>query len=118
MQEVPFSLKWMDFRRCKWPDTTVQEYDFVRSRQEKVAAQSSVSSMFAQINQPFIETLRNSLHEDLRTPVISFSHFLPRIELCPEKRFLSEPLLPKVIGSNILEAQVRALRPELHVVSL
>lgn len=30
--------------------------------------------------------------------VISFSHFLPRQELCPEKRFLIEPLLTKVIG--------------------
>ena len=28
--------------------------------------------------------------------VISFSHFLPRQELCPEKRFLIEPNLPKV----------------------
>lgn len=31
------------------------------------------------------------------TTVISFSHFVPRQELCPEKRFLSEPNLTKVI---------------------
>ena len=29
-------------------------------------------------------------------PIISFSHFLPRIELIPEKRFLYYPNLPKV----------------------
>lgn len=28
--------------------------------------------------------------------LISFSHFVPRQELCPEKRFLSEPMLTKV----------------------
>lgn len=30
--------------------------------------------------------------------IISYSHYLPRLELCPEKRFLTEPLLSKVIG--------------------
>lgn len=29
--------------------------------------------------------------------VISFSHFVPRQELCPEKRFLIEPNLSKVM---------------------
>ena len=35
--------------------------------------------------------------------VVSFSHFLPRIELLPEKRFLFLPTLPKVIGAILLE---------------
>ena len=47
--------------------------------------------------------------------VISFSHFLPRQELCPEKRFLLEPLLTKVVGSDFLERQVRRLRPHVHL---
>jgi hypothetical protein len=38
--------------------------------------------------------------------IISFSHFLPRQELCPEKRFLLEALLARVVGSDPLEAQV------------
>lgn len=46
--------------------------------------------------------------------VISFSHFLPRQELCPEKRFLLEPMLARVIGSNPLEAQIRRLKPHVH----
>ncbi|CAM9576601.1 unnamed protein product, partial [Phaeothamnion confervicola] len=50
-----------------------------------------------------------------RVSVASLSHFLPRQELCPEKRFLVEPMLPKVIGSDALERQVRALRPSVHV---
>ncbi|CAM9537948.1 unnamed protein product [Discosporangium mesarthrocarpum] len=47
--------------------------------------------------------------------VISFSHFVPRSELCPEKRFLNEPMLPKVIGSSSLERQIRELGSDLHV---
>jgi hypothetical protein len=38
--------------------------------------------------------------------VISYSHFLPRQELCPEKRFLIEPMLSKVIGSDYLRRHV------------
>jgi hypothetical protein len=47
---------------------------------------------------------------------ISFSHFIPRIELTPEKRFLMEPNLVRVSGSDFLEAQIRRLKPHIHVV--
>jgi hypothetical protein len=47
--------------------------------------------------------------------IISYSHYLPRQELSPEKRFLIEPLLSQVIGSDIIESQIRRLQPDLHV---
>lgn len=47
--------------------------------------------------------------------VISFSHFVPRQELMPEKRFLIEPHLTKVIGSDPLEEQIRRLQPHIHL---
>ncbi len=47
--------------------------------------------------------------------VISFSHFVPRQELMPEKRFLIEPHLTKVIGSDPLEQQIRRLQPHVHL---
>lgn len=40
--------------------------------------------------------------------VITFSHFVPRQELCPEKRFLLEPMLPKV---DIGYERIFSLRP-------
>jgi len=46
---------------------------------------------------------------------ISFSHFVPRQELSIEKRFLMEPFLSRVSGSNALEAQIRRLKPQLHL---
>lgn len=48
-------------------------------------------------------------------PVVSFSHFLPRLELLPEKRFLFLPTLAKAVGSAFLGERVRALRPHVHV---
>jgi len=53
---------------------------------------------------------RKSFHE-----VLSFSHFLPRVEANPEKRYLSYPNLAKGIGSNYLRARVEALKPDVHV---
>jgi Icc-related predicted phosphoesterase len=50
-----------------------------------------------------------------RPPIISFSHFLPRQELLPEKRMLYVPNLAKAAGSEPLEARVRRLRPLAHV---
>lgn len=47
--------------------------------------------------------------------VISFSHFLPRIELMPEKRFLYLPTLSKAVGSGYLKKRVEQLEPDLHV---
>tara|TARA_B110001452_G_scaffold89952_1_gene73862 strand:- start:94 stop:1227 length:1134 start_codon:yes stop_codon:yes gene_type:complete len=47
-------------------------------------------------------------------PLLTFSHFLPRIELCPEKRFLVYPDLMKAVGSRPLGERVAALRPHVH----
>ncbi|PKI75537.1 hypothetical protein CRG98_004073 [Punica granatum] len=41
--------------------------------------------------------------------IITFSHFVPRQELCPEKRMLFYPNLPKIIGSDSLEARLRSI---------
>ncbi|CAN0426697.1 unnamed protein product [Pylaiella littoralis] len=49
------------------------------------------------------------------TNVISFSHFVPRQELCPEKRLLWDPQLTKVIGSAPLERQIRELGSDVHI---
>ena len=54
--------------------------------------------------------------EDQRSDaVISFSHFLPRPELLPEKRLLFFPPVAKAVGSNYLRARVARLKPDLHL---
>jgi hypothetical protein len=57
----------------------------------------------------------NEEKEKEEETIISFSHFVPRIELLPEKNFLLEPLLTRVVGSDFLEKQIRLLKPHLHL---
>lgn len=47
--------------------------------------------------------------------LISFSHFLPRIELIPEKRFLIYPPLMSAVGSDPLGRRMASVRPDVHV---
>ena len=47
--------------------------------------------------------------------VLSFSHFVPRIDLIPEKRYLTYPPLMQAVGSTFLGKRVEALTPDVHV---
>lgn len=98
-----FEQRWADFRLCKWPEAVVAKEDFVST----TTASTALADLFAAMNEPFLA--RDPLLADPaarrageggngegEVVVISFSHFLPRQELCPEKRFLIEPNLPKV----------------------
>lgn len=110
---------WMDFRLLKWPQLLVDEV--VRREGDfkfgKDGTSTAISEIFAEMNQPLLEAIEAMKHEsgDSDTVVISFSHYLPRQELFPEKRFLVDSTLAKVSGSVALERQVRRLRPELHI---
>jgi predicted phosphodiesterase len=112
---MPFTRKWGDFSMCSWGDIVPQS-DFCSTSNDSTI----LAEKFAEINEPFLYENVNS-HETTSPivksddTIISFSHFLPRQELCPEKRFLLEPLLAKVVGSNFLEAQIRRLQPHLHL---
>jgi 3',5'-cyclic AMP phosphodiesterase CpdA len=81
---------WADFHFCKWP-----------------AGVRAAADYFFKLNLPNIK-----LYDG---PVISFSHFLPRIELLPSKAYLRFKGLPKVAGSNLLEDQIRELKSVIHL---
>jgi hypothetical protein len=53
-----------------------------------------VADFFATFNTPVIDARHTFMSTD--DVIITFSHFVPREELCPEKRFLLEPQLTKV----------------------
>ena len=84
---------WRDFRACSWP--------------EHLAESQDVSEYFLKLNIPKLNTRSKT--------VISFSHFLPRIDVMPagipEKRRNVYP----VLGSEALGVQVRQLSPTIHV---
>lgn len=85
---------WLDFRACRWPsEMTAQE----------------IAAYFLSLN-------RHVLSVENET-IISFSHFLPRIDLMPS--FVSEQFhfLYPALGSEVIDRQARLLKASrrLHV---
>ncbi|UAA37453.1 metallophosphoesterase [Paraneptunicella aestuarii] len=83
---------WMDFRLCRWPDELGQE---------------DITQFFIERNEPYLDVKNET--------VISFSHFLPRIDLMPPYIPQNYRFVYPALGSNMLEEQVRRLDPDIHV---
>ncbi|HKP87136.1 MAG TPA: metallophosphoesterase [Blastocatellia bacterium] len=81
---------WADFHFCKWPHRVRQVHEY-----------------FIEMNAPNIKRYDGD--------VISFSHFLPRIDLLPAKENLRFKGLTKVAGCRLLESQIRELKSIIHV---
>lgn len=83
---------WRDFIACKWPDG----YD-----------ENKITRHFLSLNEP-VPIIKNKY-------IISFSHFLPRIDLMPSFIPYEKRMLYPVFGSSRLEKQIRQLGSHLHV---
>ena len=83
---------WMDFHACRWP---------AHFQMQDVAAH--------------FQALNRAPPPAHRGMLISFSHFLPRIDLMPAYIPRSRRMLYPVLGSASLEEQVRALISRIHV---
>ena len=84
--------KWTDYRACQWPEG----FD-----------EKEVTRYFISLNEDFL-TIKNRF-------IITFSHFLPRVDLMPgyiphDKRYLYPAL-----GTHQLELQLRRLSPQIHI---
>jgi predicted phosphodiesterase len=83
---------WMDYRACKWPE----------------------DSGVGDITRDFLARNTDAL-KTRNTTIISFSHFVPRLDLVARwSRSEARFLLP-VLGTALLEPQIRSLRPLIHV---
>ena len=83
---------WMDFQQCRWrPGWSA-----------------------ADITQAFL-TMNDNPIEARDALVISFSHFLPRIDLMPQYIPEQHKVLYPILGASGLDAQVRAIGSRLHV---
>lgn len=82
---------WMDFRACRWPG----EY-----------SAQDVTSHFMSLNETFTPN---------GDKVITYSHFLPRLDVMPSYiPCVSQKLYP-VLGSTRLDRELRAINSSLHV---
>jgi predicted phosphodiesterase len=82
----------MDFRLYKWPQ-------HLRMRE--------IASCFTATNHPLTRPANNI--------VISFSHFLPRIDVMPLYIPARHRIVYPVLGSDALEQQIRLHRSDIHV---
>ncbi|XP_020533996.1 uncharacterized protein LOC105630189 isoform X2 [Jatropha curcas] len=83
-----------DFHACKWP-------------KELSSRDTSLALYFDSMNEENGEKIK--VIQKKCSQIITFSHFVPRQELCPEKRMLFYPNLPKIIGSDCLEVRLRSI---------
>ena len=103
--DIPPASKVMtDYVACSWPAGVDDRSD-------------DVARLLDSLNDETWE--RKGFHPDAAREcaphVVTASHFQPRIELCPEKRFLFFPNLTKAIGSTFLGQRVQRIRPDVHI---
>ncbi|GLQ52156.1 metallophosphoesterase [Dyella flava] len=86
---------WADYRACRWP----HGYDD------------------AAITRWFVE--RNPAHSapelEGADKIISFSHFLPRIDLMPDRIPEKHRRLYPILGAHVLDVQLRQLGASMHI---
>ncbi|MCX7921660.1 MAG: metallophosphoesterase [Clostridia bacterium] len=83
---------WADYMACRWP----RNYD-----------EKTITAHFTSMNEAAL-TIKNDI-------VISFSHFVPRIDLMPGFIPPDKRVLYPVLGSYFIEKQIRSLKPQIHV---
>jgi predicted phosphodiesterase len=85
---------WADYRNCLWPG-----HD-----------ETSLTRFFTEQN----PTPSSAALQGARR-IITFSHFLPRIDLMPERIPEKHRKIYPVLGTSVLERQLRKLGSSLHV---
>ena len=84
---------WRDFRACRWP--------------AKLNSSAAICEHFLEQNLPLPPSNGKSL--------ISYSHFLPRIDVMPARIPRESRRVYPVLGSNGLGNQVMRLQPAIHI---
>lgn len=83
---------WMDYRACRWPSTW---------------GDREIAAHFASHNERWTMPAEGT--------VITYSHFLPRIDVMPDGIPADRRILYPVLGTATLDAQLRRLGSTLHV---
>ena len=128
-----------DYRLCKWPKLDQWKKEMTIKIGSNSNNSSSITSTSASegkssmsddyyiskaidaLNdedgkfEQFLDNVKRAKAEGKDVTVITFSHFLPRIELIPEKRFLLYPKLTQAVGSNILNERLERVSSILHL---
>lgn len=92
--------RWMDFVRCQWGDAF--------SHLPRYGAQElALNEYFLSLNDDKL-----GLSNDC---IISFSHFLPRIDVMPSYIPEIHQKLYPILGTSLLDEQIRKLDSDIHI---
>ncbi len=83
---------WMDYRTCRWPAGYTD---------------GDVAAHFAALNEKQAGPAGDT--------IITYSHFLPRIDLMPAFIPCASRVLYPILGSTLVERQLRRLNANIHV---
>jgi Icc-related predicted phosphoesterase len=83
---------WVDFRACRWPEGFEPHH----------TAQAFMA-------------MNAYRRQSEREVIVSYSHFLPRIDVMPDRIPLEKRFIYPVLGSQALGEQVKVLKPAVHV---
>jgi len=84
--------RWMDYHACRWPSGF---------------GEKEIAAHFAALN--------NNHAVDAADMRITFSHFLPRIDVMPHYIPAAKRVLYPVLGTTQLDRQLRLLNPTIHI---
>lgn len=101
---------WSDFTMCKWPESVLNPEPPTPS-----APVGTPELYFLSLNE---ERVAKNYFEGVdiqNTTIITFSHFLPRRDCLPPKEKLWIKYLPKVVGTERLDEQIRRIQANIHV---
>jgi hypothetical protein len=115
----PANLVMSDFHRCTWPAPLSTDDDSIAARLDAMNDEDTIRIPClppARGSQRGTMDARVAALRDAHpsAPLITASHFVPRVELCPEKRYLFYPPLAKACGSAYLARRIAALKPNVH----
>lgn len=91
-----------DYRRTRWPAPLSLMDDSIAHFID------SLNDIILDLDD-IVDVETTSMMMTTPTRILTFSHFIPRIELLPEKRYLSLPTLPRCVGSTFLERRLRRM---------
>ncbi len=110
-------MAWMDFKKCRWPSALahpkdISEYFLDLNRSGSLSLNASVKGCEGAAVGEVLEEEGAKVGSE---KIISFSHFLPRIDLMPD--YIPEKFqeLYPVLGSAAIDKVLRELQPIIHV---
>ena len=102
-----------DYKRAVWPSPLIDNRE---KNDDSILAQfmDDLNDVLFDYNYDSFIQSSDVEKKSNSISILTYSHFLPRIELLPEKRYLTLPTLHSCVGSTYLEERLRNIHHHCH----